>query len=54
MTKAEREMMVRIHAHGRILSLDEEQTKLVLARIKEMLAEQEAEAKLLTGKEVSA
>lgn len=45
MTKAEREMMVRIHALGRILSLDEEQAGLVLARIKEMLAEQEAEAK---------
>lgn len=45
MTKAEREMMVRIHALGKILSLDEEQTKLVLARIKERLAKQEAEAK---------
>lgn len=45
MTKAEREMMVRIHAHGRILSLDEEQAKLVLARIKEVLAKREAEAK---------
>ena len=45
MTKAEREMMVRIHARGRILSLDEEQAKLVLARIKEVLAKQEAEAK---------
>lgn len=45
MTKAEREMMVRIHAFGRILSLDEEQTGLILARIKEMLAEREAEAK---------
>ena len=45
MTKAEREMMVRIHALGKTLSLDEEQTKLVLARIKERLAKQEAEAK---------
>lgn len=54
MTKAEREMMERIHASGIILSLDEERAGLVLARIKEMLAEQEAEAKLLTGKEVSA
>ena len=45
MTKAEREMMVRIHALGKNLSLDEEQTKLVLARIKERLAKQEAEAK---------
>lgn len=45
MTKAEREMMVRIHAHGRILSLDEEQAELILARIKEMLTEREAEAK---------
>ena len=53
MTKAEREMMERIHAYGIILSLDEEQAGLVLARIKKMLAEQEAEAKLLTGKEVS-
>lgn len=47
MTKAEREMMERIHAYGIILSLDEEQAGLVLARIKKMLAEQEAEAKLL-------
>ena len=54
MTKAEREMMERIHAYGIILSLDEEQAGLVLARIKKMLAEEEAEAKLLTGKEVSA
>lgn len=45
MTKAEREMMERIHAHGIILSLDEEQAELVLSRIKEMLAKQEAEAK---------
>ena len=54
MTKAEREMMERIHAYCIILSLDEERAGLVLARIKEMLAKQEAEAKLLTGKEVSA
>lgn len=54
MTKAEREMIERIHAHGIILSLDEEQAGLVLARIKEMLAKQEAEAKLLTGKGASA
>ena len=39
MTKAEREMMERIHAYGIILSLDEEQ---------------DAEAKLLTGKGASA
>lgn len=45
MTKAEREMMERIHAHGMILSLDEEKTKLVLAKIEELLAEREAEAK---------
>ena len=45
MTKAEREMMERIHAHGIILSLDEEQAGLVLARIKELLAKQDAEAK---------
>lgn len=45
MTKAEREMMERIHAHGMILSLDKEQTKLVLAKIEELLAEQGAEAK---------
>lgn len=45
MTKAEREMMERIHALGIILSLDEEQTGLVLARIEEMLTEQDAEAK---------
>lgn len=51
MTKAEREMMERIHAYGIILSLDEEQAGLVLARIK---TEQEAEAKLLTGKGASA
>lgn len=44
MTKAEREMMERIHAHGRILSLDEEQVGLILARIKKMLAEQETES----------
>jgi len=47
-------MMERIHAYGIILSLDEEQAGLVLARIKKMLAEQEAEAKLLTGKGASA
>lgn len=45
MTKAEREMMERIHVHGMILSLDEEQAKLVLAKIEELLAEQGAEAK---------
>ena len=45
MTKAEREMMERIHAYGIILSLDEEQAGLVLARIKELLAKQDAEAK---------
>lgn len=45
MTKAEREMMERIHALGIILSLDEERAGLVLARIEEMLAKQEAEAK---------
>jgi hypothetical protein len=45
MTKAEREMMERIYAYGIILSLDEERAGLVLARIKEMLTEQDAEAK---------
>lgn len=45
MTKAEREMMERIHALGIFLSLDEERAGLVLARIKEILAKQEAEAK---------
>lgn len=45
MTKAEREMMERIHTYGIILSLDEEQAGLVLARITEMLTEQDAEAK---------
>lgn len=44
MTKAEREMMERIHAYGIILSLDEERVGLILARIKEMLAEQETES----------
>lgn len=39
MTKAEREMMERIYVYGIILSLDEEQAGLVLARIKKMLAE---------------
>lgn len=45
MTKAEREMMERIYVYGIILSLDEERACLILARIKEMLAKQEAEAK---------
>ena len=45
MTKAEREMMERIYAYGIILSLDEEKAKLVLAKSKEVLAEQDAEAK---------
>ena len=45
MTKAERKMMERIYAYGIILSLDEERVGLILARIKEMLAKQEAEAK---------
>lgn len=45
MTKAERKMMERIHAYGIILSLDEERAGLVLARIEEMLTEQDAEAK---------
>ena len=44
MTKAEREMMERIHAYGIILSLDEERAGLVLERLKEMLADQDAVA----------
>lgn len=47
MTKAERKMMERIYAYGIILSLDEDRAGLVLARITEMLTEQDAEAKSL-------
>lgn len=47
MTKAEREMMDRIHVYGMILSLDEKHAKLFRAKVEEYLAEQEAEAKKL-------
>lgn len=38
----EAEMLELIHVRGKILSLNEENAKLVLQKIRELLAEQEA------------